>query len=66
MCVVSIHCAEQSQFLKKNFDKTSRNEACEMLIAFDEVLYNHYGGDIQNLTNLATSLVGNLNAIYTR
>ena len=50
----------------ESFDPNSRYEACEMLIAFDETLYDHYGGDVDNLTSLAVTLVDKLNAIYTR
>lgn len=42
----------------------NRDQACEMLIAVDEPLYNHYQRDMTNVTNLVKDLVQRLNDIY--
>ena len=41
-------------------------EACNMLIAIDERLYDHFNRDIDNVTSMVKDLVNNVNKVYQK
>lgn len=46
--------------------KNNREWACEMLIAVDEPLFQHYQRNLENTTSLVKDMVERLNEIYHR
>ena len=41
-------------------------EACNMLIAVDQRLFDHLNQDINNVTSMAKYLVGKMNEVYQK
>ena len=41
-------------------------QACDMLIAIDERLYNEYNRNIENVTTMANEMVKRLNNVYQK
>jgi len=51
---------------KREAASSSRNKACELLVAVDEPLFAQRQRSIENVTRLVASLVDGLNTIYAR
>ena len=60
----------ESNSKKKNQKNSLKHphpfEACNMLIAIDERLYNHFNKDLENVTTMANNLVEKMNKVYQK